>query len=94
MRVEHEVDTRSVDLAAVLYRMTNGRLARLWHRQVLLLTTRGRKSGIARTVPLQFFPDGKRMIVVAANIGYIVYGVLLMVWIIAIGWELIRLART
>ena len=28
------------------------------------------------------------------GIGYIVYGVLLMVWIIAIGWELVRLARS
>jgi deazaflavin-dependent oxidoreductase (nitroreductase family) len=41
----------------------------LWRRQVLLLTTRGRKSGLERTVPLQFFPDGEDMIVVAANSG-------------------------
>jgi deazaflavin-dependent oxidoreductase (nitroreductase family) len=68
-RVEHEVDTRSVRLAAVLLRLTKGRMARLWRRQVLLLTTRGRKSGRERTVPLQFFPDGEDMIVVAANSG-------------------------
>jgi deazaflavin-dependent oxidoreductase (nitroreductase family) len=69
MRVEHEVDTRSVGFAAWLYRLTRGRIARLWQRRVLLLTTRGRRSGRARTVPLQFFPDGDRMIVVAANSG-------------------------
>jgi deazaflavin-dependent oxidoreductase (nitroreductase family) len=69
MRVEHEVDTRSIGLAAILYRLTRGRIARLWRRQVLLLTTRGRRSGRERTVPLQFFPDGDRMIVVAANSG-------------------------
>jgi deazaflavin-dependent oxidoreductase (nitroreductase family) len=68
-RVEHEVDTRSVGLAAGLIRLTKGHLARLWRRQVLLLTTRGRKSGLERTVPLQFFPDGDDMIVVAANSG-------------------------
>jgi hypothetical protein len=68
-RIEHEVDTRSVGLAAGLIRLTNGRIARLWRRQVLLLTTRGRKSGKERTVPLQFFPDGDDMIVVAANSG-------------------------
>jgi deazaflavin-dependent oxidoreductase (nitroreductase family) len=68
-RVEHEVDTRSVRLAATLIRLTKGRMARLWRRQVLLLTTRGRKSGRERTVPLQFFPDGDDMIVVAANSG-------------------------
>jgi len=68
-RIEHEVDTRSVRLAAGLIRLTKGRTARMWHRQVLLLTTRGRKSGKVRTVPLQFFPDGEDMIVVAANSG-------------------------
>ncbi len=50
-------------------RLTKGRIARLWHRRVLILTTRGRKSGLERTVPLQFFPDGDRMTVVAANSG-------------------------
>ena len=68
-RIEHEVDTRSVRLAAGLIRLTKGRIARLWRRQVLLLTTRGRKSGQERTVPLQFFPDGDEMVVVAANSG-------------------------
>lgn len=69
MRFEHEIDTRSIGFAAFLYRLTKGRIARLWHRQVLLLTTRGRRTGRERTVPLQFFPDGDRMIVVAANSG-------------------------
>lgn len=68
-RIEHEVDTRSIRLAAALIRLTKGRIARLWRRRVLLLTTRGRKSGKERTVPLQFFPDGEDMIVVAANSG-------------------------
>ena len=36
---------------------------------VLLLTTRGRRSGTERTVVLQFFPDGDAMIVTAANDG-------------------------
>jgi F420H(2)-dependent quinone reductase len=69
MRAEHEVDTRSVGLAAGLIRLTKGHLARLWCRRVLLLTTRGRNSGLQRTVPLQFFPDGEDLIVVAANSG-------------------------
>ncbi len=50
-------------------RPTKGRIARLWHRRVLILITRGRKSGLERTVPLQFLPDGDGMIVVAANSG-------------------------
>jgi deazaflavin-dependent oxidoreductase (nitroreductase family) len=69
MRVEHEVDTRSVRLAAWLLRATDGRLARLWRRRALVLTTRGRRTGLERTVPLQYFPDGRAMVVVAANSG-------------------------
>lgn len=68
-RVEHVVDTRSVGLAAWLLRSTQGRIVRPWRRQVLILTTRGRRSGRARAVPLQYFPDGEAMIVVAANSG-------------------------
>jgi deazaflavin-dependent oxidoreductase (nitroreductase family) len=68
-RLEHEVDTRSARLGVGLLRLTNGRIARLWRRQALVLTTRGRRSGRERTVPLQYFPDGENLIVVAANSG-------------------------
>jgi deazaflavin-dependent oxidoreductase (nitroreductase family) len=36
---------------------------------VLLLTTRGRRSGRERTVMLQFFRDGQDLVVVAVNSG-------------------------
>jgi F420H(2)-dependent quinone reductase len=68
-RIEHLVDTRSARFGAGLLRLTKGRIARLWRRQVLVLTTRGRRSGKERTVPLQYFPDGQAMVVVAANSG-------------------------
>ena len=68
-RLEHEVDARSTGFAVWLLRRTKGRAARLWHRQALVLTTLGRRSGIQRTVPLQFFPDGENLVVVAANSG-------------------------
>lgn len=68
-RLEHEVDTRSARLGVGLLRLTKGRIARLWRRQALVLTTRGRRSGVERTVPLQYFPDGENLIVVAANSG-------------------------
>jgi len=68
-RVEHEADTRSVRLAAWLLRATRGRITRLWRRRVMVLTTRGRRSGRPRSVPLQFFPEGDAMVVVAANSG-------------------------
>ena len=68
-RIEHEGDTRTARLAAGLIRLTKGRVARPWRRRILVLTTRGRKSGKRRTVPLQFFPDGEDLVVVAANSG-------------------------
>ena len=36
---------------------------------VLLLTTTGRKSGLPRTVPLVFFEDGERLVVIASKGG-------------------------
>jgi deazaflavin-dependent oxidoreductase (nitroreductase family) len=68
-RIDHLVDTRSARFGAGLLRLTKGRIARLWRRQILVLTTRGRRSGKERTVPLQYFPDGEAMVVVAANSG-------------------------
>lgn len=53
-----------------LYRLTRGRLG---HRAAglasLLLTTTGRKSGVARTVALTYVPDGQDFVVVASNGG-------------------------
>ena len=59
-------------------RRTNGAITDSWIARllgaprdvdVLLLTTRGRRSGRERTVVLQFFPDGDAMVVTAANDG-------------------------
>jgi len=50
-------------------RRTKGGLARPWKKDVLILTTRGRKSGRVRTVILQFFRDGEAMVITAANDG-------------------------
>lgn len=36
---------------------------------MLLLTTTGRKSGLERTAPLLYVPDGERFVVVASNAG-------------------------
>ena len=68
-RIEHELDARTVRVGAWLYRRTGGRLMRPWHRRALILTTTGRRSGLPRTVLLQYFPDGRDMVVVAANGG-------------------------
>jgi len=67
--LEHTLDRRLGRLGVGLYRLTGGRIAQLYGKDVLLLTTRGRKSGQERTVLLQFFPDGAQLVVVAANSG-------------------------
>jgi deazaflavin-dependent oxidoreductase (nitroreductase family) len=52
---------------ARLYVWTRGLVgSRLDGMDVLLLTTRGRKSGTQRCVPLPYFRDGERLLVVAA----------------------------
>jgi deazaflavin-dependent oxidoreductase (nitroreductase family) len=68
-RIEHAVDRHSVRVGAWLLRRTRGRIVRLWHRRALVLTTTGRRSGLPRTVVVQFFPDGENLVVVAANSG-------------------------
>jgi len=66
--LEHEGNKRLRSLGTHLYRLTAGRFAAR-NRDVLLLTTRGRKSGQEHTVLLQFFRDGANMVVAAANSG-------------------------
>jgi hypothetical protein len=51
-KIEHELDRRSVGFAGWLLRKTGGRIARRFGRRALVLTTRGRRSGRARSVPV------------------------------------------
>jgi deazaflavin-dependent oxidoreductase (nitroreductase family) len=57
-------------LPVAVYRLTGGRaFGRLGGQPVLLLRTTGRRSGQARTTPVQYLRDGGSFIVVAANGG-------------------------
>lgn len=67
--LNYELDKRLGSLSVGLYRLTGGRIARLWKVNLLILTTRGRRSGKTRTVLLQFFPNGANLVIVAANSG-------------------------
>jgi len=54
----------------VLYRGSGGRIGgRIVGMPVLLLVTRGRRSGKSRTVPLLYVRDGEAVVVVASNGG-------------------------
>jgi deazaflavin-dependent oxidoreductase (nitroreductase family) len=67
--IHRGLDKRLSPLGVWAMRRTKGGLAGRWKVQVVLLTTRGRRSGKERTVVLQYFPDGEAMVVVAANDG-------------------------
>src|SRR5688572_4972256 len=58
-------------VATWLYRVSGGRVAgTMQGAPVLLLTTRGRKTGKARTAPLIYREDGNDLVVVASKGGW------------------------
>jgi deazaflavin-dependent oxidoreductase (nitroreductase family) len=70
--LEREGNKRLGRVGAALYRLSRGRFVEWLMRRkvdVLLLTTRGRRTGCERTVILQFFPDGDDLVLVAVNSG-------------------------
>lgn len=55
----------------LLYRLTAGRFgSQVQGLHVLLLTTTGRKTSRKRTIPLGYFMDGDRYIIIASNAGF------------------------
>lgn len=67
--VERSLDRWLSPLGVWVFRRTKGAIARPWKVEALVLTTRGRRSGIERSVVLRYFPDGEVMILAAANDG-------------------------
>jgi deazaflavin-dependent oxidoreductase (nitroreductase family) len=66
----HRVWARAGRIHTALYRISRGHIGhRLGVAFFLLLTTRGRRSGRPRTVPLAYVEDGPLWVVVAANGG-------------------------
>ena len=52
------------------FRANGGRVGGHWEgRDLLLLTTTGRKSGIKHTTPVAYTPDGNRVLVYGSNNG-------------------------
>ncbi len=53
-----------------LFRLSRGRIGgRFGKMPILLLTTKGRKSGLARTTPLTYLLDGDDYVLIASNGG-------------------------
>jgi deazaflavin-dependent oxidoreductase (nitroreductase family) len=54
----------------LVYKLTGGKVGQKFEgRQILLLTTTGRKTGQQRTQPLLFYPHGDEWVVVGSNGG-------------------------
>lgn len=69
LAIHRGLDRWLTPLGVWVFRRTRGGIARPWKVDALLLTTRGRRSGKTRTVVLQYFSDGKAMVVAGANDG-------------------------
>lgn len=67
--LHRQADRRLSRFGVWLMRRTRGSLAARYRVHALVLTTTGRRSGKARSVVLQYFPDGEDCIVVATNDG-------------------------
>ena len=68
--VQRLVTRALIGAHAALYSWTNGRVGgRLGKQRILLLTTTGRRSRAPRTVPLVFFEDGERWVVIGSKGG-------------------------
>jgi deazaflavin-dependent oxidoreductase (nitroreductase family) len=65
--VKDSTAKRLSTLHRVVFRLTRGRIGhRLVHNDMLLLTTTGRRSGTAHTVPLLFLTEGDTVVVIAS----------------------------
>lgn len=67
--IHRQLDRRLSRLGVWLMRRTRGSLADRYGVHALVLTTIGRRTGKARHVVLQYFPDGDAFVLVAANDG-------------------------
>lgn len=52
-----------------MLRLSGGRVSSVYPTPVMLLTTKGAKSGEPRTLPLLYLTDGERLILMASNYG-------------------------
>lgn len=69
--MESSITKLVMRISAWLYRQTGGKIAgTMQGAPVLLLTTRGRKTGKARTAPLIYGEDGNDLVVVASKGGW------------------------
>lgn len=64
------MDLKEINRATIARFRAGEELGQGMHRErILLLTTRGRRTGQPRTSPMMFHRDGDRLLVIASNMG-------------------------
>ncbi|MFC4855202.1 nitroreductase/quinone reductase family protein [Actinophytocola glycyrrhizae] len=63
------MDIQEINRRVIEQFRAGGEIEGMHRERLLLLTTKGAKTGIDRTTPLMFHPDGDRVLVMASNAG-------------------------
>lgn len=63
------MDIQAINRRVIEQFRAGGEIEGMHRERLLLLTTKGTKTGIDRTTPMMFHPDGDRVLVMASNAG-------------------------
>lgn len=63
------MDIHEINRKVIEQFRAGGEIESMRRERLLLLTTKGAKSGTDRTTPMMFHPDGDRVVVMASNAG-------------------------
>ncbi|GAB1515824.1 nitroreductase/quinone reductase family protein [Actinophytocola sp. KF-1] len=63
------MDIQAINRKVIEQFRAGGEIEGMRRERLLLLTTRGAKTGADRTTPMMFHPDGDRVVVMASNAG-------------------------
>ncbi|MEU7766995.1 nitroreductase/quinone reductase family protein [Nocardia sp. NPDC049190] len=63
------MDVHDINRTTIAQFRAGGDIEGMHRDRLVLLTTTGRRSGVAHTTPMMFHRDGRRLLVVASNVG-------------------------
>jgi deazaflavin-dependent oxidoreductase (nitroreductase family) len=63
------MDIQAINRNVIQQFRAGGEITGMHRERLLLLTTTGARTGVSRTTPMMFHPDGSRVLVMASNAG-------------------------
>lgn len=63
------MDIKEINRRVIEQFRSGGEVEGMHRERLVLLTTTGVRSGLSRTTPMMFEPDGDRVLVIASNVG-------------------------